>query len=97
MADVTYQDDDVVYVDPGKREVIGKVEWQKNGKPKPLPMKEDPAKIRKGRIRKTYYYPWGTYRSMKKVYRLEGKIRDTERSMTLDQAIEKAMQEPYWD
>jgi hypothetical protein len=118
-----YNDEDLVYVDPKTRVVMGFVEWSNAGKPKPLPVKEHieedddeaapapaaekgseaPAKPAKGgrpvRVRRTRYCPWGTYRSMKRVYKIEGKVRDNkdENRKTLDEAIELAMKEPFWD
>ena len=99
MDEPQYKDDDLVYVDPRERIVIGKVEWSNNGTPKSLPMKEeevdedDTGKRR----RRQRYYPWGTYRSMKRLYKIgERKVEDDHR-ITLDEAIEKAVQEPFWN
>jgi hypothetical protein len=105
-----YKDDDLVYVDPDARVVVGLVEFKPDGKAKAMPVKdakpevveeEDDAKgdKRKGRARprRQRYYPWGTYRSMKKVYKLEGKPPRIESNKTLDEVIEKALQEPFWD
>lgn len=112
----TYKDDDLVYVDPDTRTVVGMVEWSNNGRPKPLLMKKDepaaipelkeadakPAAAEKGKGRKPAprrlrYYPWGTYRSMKRVYKIEGKIMKEESNKTLDEVIEKALTQPFWD
>lgn len=122
-AQVTYQDDDLVYVDPELRTVVGRVEWSNAGKPKSLAMKKptleestgDPAippaekpaatgkdgkpdkrREKRGPVR-VRYYPWGTYRSMKRVYKIEGKIPKEESNKTLDEVIEKALNEPFWD
>lgn len=106
-----YKDDDLVYVDPKNRVVVGMVEWNTAGAPKPLLMKDDAPeepveeeeknpKAKKGMIkrpRRLRYYPWGTYRSMKNVYKIEGKQIRTESTNTLDQVIEKALKEPFWD
>jgi len=120
---VTYKDDDLVYVDPDTRTVVGFVEWSNNGRPKPLLMKKDepviipelkeavePAKpvaatpTEKGKParrpappRRLRYYPWGTYRSMKRVYKIEGKQIKEESNKTLDEVIEKALTQPFWD
>jgi hypothetical protein len=112
-AAAAYKDDDLVYVDPGSRTVVGIVEWNVNGRPKPLQMKEeaptdvpseegtpqptDKRKLMIKRPRRIRYYPWGTYRSMKNVYKIEGKQPRQESTHTLDQVIEKALQEPFWD
>ncbi len=106
----TYKDDDLVYVDPETKTVVGLVEWLPNGKSKAMPMKdakpeaaddEDDGKAAGGkgraRPRRIRYYPWGTYRSMKRVYKLEGKPPRVESQNTLDDVIEKALKEPFWD
>lgn len=128
-----FQDDDLVYVDPDARVVVGRVEFDEKGKAKklerparevetdddesdakiepassnaaPAAAKPEPAKGRGrgGRDRRpprkprTRYYPWGTYRTMKKIYKIEGKVFEAERTLTLDDVMEKALQEPYWD
>ena len=107
-----YKDDDLVYVDPNTRTVVGPVEFAPNGKAKALAMKsaedeptdEEPAtpakdaKVKRPvRVRRTRYYPWGTYRSMKKVYKIEGKQPKQESTKTLNEVIELALKEPFWD
>lgn len=134
---VTYNDDDLVYVDPDAKAVVGKVEFKENGLPIPkempskfaersaspvAPVEEDeatdakpaaaaaptgkPATGGRGgkgvdrrppRKPRKRYYPWGTYKTMKKIYKIEGKIPEAERTLTLDDVMEKALQEPYWD
>lgn len=98
----TFNDDDLVYVDPATRTVVSKVEFTKDGEPKQREMKpvekplkegEKPVKKRVGKR----YYPWGTYKTMKKIYRIEGKEKEAENYKTLDQAISLALEEPYWD
>jgi len=103
MSDEQYIDDDLVYVDPSKRAVMGKVEWGKNGDPKKLEKKfeekddsEEPTKGRKRR-RMKQYFPWGTYRTMKKLFRIEGKEREIENYKPLDEAMSLASNETYWD
>lgn len=108
----TYHDDDLVYVDPDARSVVGRVEFKESGLPIPKemvsqsPMEDDEdtekstAKVKARRpLRKPRkrYYPWGTYRTMKKIYKIEGKVFEPERTLTLDDVMEKALQEPYWD
>ena len=69
MLTLAFQDVDLVYVDPDARAVVGRVEWSKTGNPKsmPIPIQAEGEKT----WRK--FYPWGTYRAMRNVYRLEGK------------------------
>ena len=129
----TYQDDDLVYVDPDAKVVVGRVEFNEKGVAKKLERPafgadvgedESDAKIEtkeekpveaakpepKGRGRgrgrddrrgprkpRVRYYPWGTYRTMKKIYKIEGKVFEAERTLTLDDVMEKALKEPYWD
>lgn len=108
----TYNDDDLVYVDPQKRAVIGIVEWSKEGNPIKLemessdkleqePEEEEGKEKGKGTRRPSRkikrYYPWGTYKSMKKLYRIEGKEKEVESYKTLDTAIDLAVNEPFWD
>lgn len=52
---------------------------------------------RRPRKPKQRYYPWGTYRTMKKLFKIEGKVPEPERTLTLDDVMEKALKEPYWD
>ncbi len=94
---VTYKDDDLVYVDPDSKTVVGPVEWSRSGNPKPLliPPSEEEKKGRGPRRKR--YYPWGTYKSMKKVYQLEGKPKKVEGNMPLEDAIQHALKEAYWD
>jgi hypothetical protein len=120
--DVVYGDDDLVYVDPDARTVVGRVTFDEKGNAKKLerpsmfaepdddepeakPAPAAPAKPgpkgkvdrRPPRKPRKRYYPWGTYRTMKKIYKIEGKVFEAERTLTLDDVMEKALQEPYWD
>ncbi|MFH0770653.1 MAG: hypothetical protein V1926_04730 [Candidatus Peregrinibacteria bacterium] len=98
-----------VYVDPKNQKVIGPVEWGSNGLAKPLPMvlqekleEEEPpsaAAPRRGRrpgVRKPRTYPWGTLRSAEGMF---GKKKESkvEHYQPLDDAIAKAVKEPFWD
>lgn len=105
---VAFNDTDLVYVDIENRVVVSLVQFDSNGNPKPLQMssrvaeeeeeKGPPAKGRRlERRERKRFYPWGTYKSMKHVYRLEGKQKKTDPVHTLDDVIEKALKEPYWD
>ncbi|MBI3331356.1 hypothetical protein HYZ99_00165 [Candidatus Peregrinibacteria bacterium] len=91
-----YSDDQLVYVDPDARTVVGPVEWSKSGNPKPLPMKKDEEQGEKRRGGRKFY-PWGTYKSMKRVFKLEGKQGKVQPDKTLDQVIVKALEQPFWD
>ena len=103
-----YKDDDLVYVDPETRTVIGKVEWTKTEKPVSkayvsLKTAAAPAAAPKGKATKEEkraywrkFYPWGTYRSMKRIFKVEGKIKDPEPNKTLEEVLPKALSEAFW-
>lgn len=93
-----YKDDDLVYVDPENKTVVGRLEWSRSGNPKSLlmPAKEKEER-RGGGPRRKRYYPFGTYRSMKRIYQLEGKPKKREGGLSLDEALQKALKEAFWD
>lgn len=108
----SYTDEDLVYVDPEKRVVVGLVQWSNAGRPKALVMRyeEKPEEVDaaapaaakpKGRPvrrpRRERMYPWGTYRSMKRLYKLEGKVIEERPSLPLEEAIAKCQEQPFWD
>lgn len=114
MSETAYAPDDFVYVDPTARKAVGLVEWDKDGNPVPKewPYPEnkdsdsddasnnDKTKRRPVRKKKrTRYYPWGSYKTMSKLYKLEGKIKDkdTEDYIALDTAIGNLQEDPFWD
>lgn len=120
MTDSLYKDDDLVYVDPDSRTVIGKVEWSVNGKPKSMlyQVKEPSVVTRRemkgGKVgkesregkeskeerRRTWgrkYYPWGTYKSMRKIYKLEGKQKEPEPNLLFEEVLPKALKDVFWD
>lgn len=97
-----YRDDELVYVDPETKTVVGRIEWTRNGNPKSKPYIQKPApdakpgERRRGSGRK--HYPWGTYKSMKGAFKLEGKQRKADNSgKTLEDVMEKALKEPFWN
>src|SRR3989338_4777510 len=102
MLDSPYNDDDLVYADPEKRVIIGKVEFGKNGNAKPLQMPEvirppkEGDERRRGKPRKRFY-PWGTYKTMRKLYKIDGGVVEADRQITLDLAMEKSAKEPFWN
>jgi|SRR3989338_6799653 len=105
----TYRDDDFVFVDPDARAVVGIVQWDKNGQPIPLERtgtaereegetQAPPGTGRRARRRRRkQYYPWGSYRTMKKIYRLEGKVKESEGQQALAEILPRATEQPYWD
>lgn len=99
-----YNDDDLVYVDPETRTVVGRLEFLKNDQPKSLPYQRlavpKNAKDGKAEDRGQFwrkYYPFGTYRSMKRIYKIEGKVKDPEPQKTLDEVLPKALSEAFWE
>ncbi|MCK5018575.1 MAG: hypothetical protein KAS32_16055 [Candidatus Peribacteraceae bacterium] len=99
----TYKDTDLVYINPALKQVVSKVEFNIDGNVIPLEIKEEEKKDKDGNIIKARkprgkkrYYPWGSYATMKKLYRIEGKQKETEDYIQLDEAIEKAVEQPYW-
>jgi hypothetical protein len=77
---------------------------EEEGAEKPAAAAAAPAKGRGGkdrgprrRVRRQRFYPWGTYRSMKRIYKIEGKVIREEHQRTLDEVMEKALKEPFWD
>jgi hypothetical protein len=96
----SFGDQDLVYVDPDSRTVVARVEWNRSGNPKSMPYappapdaKDKGERKRSGRK----YYPWGTYRSMKGVFRLEGKQKRSDPTRTLDDVMKLATEQPFWD
>jgi hypothetical protein len=85
MTTQQFQDDDLVYVNPDTREVISKVEWDAKEQPKSLKY------VQKEEGKKSWrkFFPWGTYRSMKHEFRLEGKRKDEEDGTTLEETLPK--------
>ncbi len=122
-----YKDDDLVYVDPDNRAVIGLVQFDERGNAKklarpprefpgattvddddePVAVTPPPASTPRGRGRggraerprkpKVRYYPWGTYRSMKKIFKVAGKVFEIRGQASLDDVLPKALNEAFWD
>lgn len=99
MSDEVFQPSDFVYVDGENRKVVGRVQWKEDGTPIPLKKPEPPATPdRKGRPPRVRYYPWGTYETMNRIYRLEGKKEVSEEpAIDLDTAVAKLQEEPFWN
>ncbi len=106
MSDITPPaDDQLVYVDPEKRAVVGLVEWRPDGinvlKEKPVIEKasapeEDKSDKRVRKPRK-YYYPWCSYRTAKRVYFVEGKFKQEDHYLPFEEVLKLALSEPYWN
>ncbi len=97
----TFRPEDLVYVDPDTKTVVGRVEYSRNGNPKSMPVKQAPPPVGKAkddeRRRGRKYYPWGTYKSLKNVFKLEGKQKKAENTLTLNDILPIALEQPFWD
>lgn len=83
-----FQDDDLVYVDPAAKAVLGKVEFDANGNPKTHPYPKGDAG---GKHSWRMLCPWGRYSSMKRAFRLEGRVREEKAQATLDDVLPKLL------
>lgn len=83
-----YNDDDLVYVDPQTREVVGLVEFDEKGNPISRRYEGDEKSHRE-------FYPMGTYRSMCSAFRLEGKKRCEDDGKTMDEYLPSVLQDSY--
>lgn len=94
-----YHDNDLVYVDPSLRCVVDRVEWSRSGNPKSRAISSGDGSEAEGkeRRRRRSHYPWGTYRSMKRIFKIEGKCVEERPTMSLDDALARALTEPYWN
>lgn len=110
MTELDYSNDDLVYIDPAKKLIVGKVEFSKNGNPIKKEMvfeeqvdsdeeasgsKKGPRK-RRGKGRKRYY-PWGTFKSARKLYNIGGKYREEDKVRPFEDALQLALAQAYWD
>lgn len=86
MSDAAFSDDALVYVDPALRTIVGKVEFDERGHPKahPYPAKEGEQSWREN-------CPYGTYRSMKRAFRIGGKMVEEKGQATLDEVLPKLL------
>ena len=90
---MSYQDDDLVYVDPVTKEVIGPVEFDKNGNPIKRKYEQSEKADKKSH---RSHYPWGTYRSMCSAFRLKGKpVSDPEAEVTMDEYLPQVLNDDY--
>lgn len=81
----SYSDDDLVYVDPALKKVIGKVEFDEGGNPKTCPYPKGGEHSWRERC------PYGTYRSMKRAFRIGGKVMEEKGQASLDEVLPKLL------
>jgi hypothetical protein len=79
----SYADDDLVYVDPAAKKVLGKVEFDERGNPKARPYPRDRGQAWRD------FFPCGTYRGMKRAFRVGGKVAEEKGQATLDEVLPK--------
>ncbi|MBT3835088.1 hypothetical protein HOF56_02460 [Candidatus Peribacteria bacterium] len=84
-----YSDDDLVYVDPDKKEILGKVEFDANGKPKKLPY---PSK-EEGRAPWRKFFPWGTHKSMENAWLKKRGGSEDDSESSFDDALERLLKD----
>ena len=87
-----YQDNPLVYGDPHARTVIGLVEWE-GDEPKKLPREQTGDTAKK---MKQMYYPYCTIRTAKH-FLWKKRPSQEDRTLSLDEALQKAVMEPFWD
>lgn len=112
-----YADDDLVYFDPARKLIVGKVEFGKNGNAlkKEMEIVAAPAsaaaaeeedegadKAAKGKrkggfTKRKRFYPWGTFKSARKLYSIGGKFSVPETVRPFDDALRLSLEQPYWD
>ncbi|OGJ53970.1 hypothetical protein A3D11_04425 [Candidatus Peribacteria bacterium RIFCSPHIGHO2_02_FULL_49_16] len=88
-------DHELVYVDPEQKTIVGPIEWGRNGKLKsfPIPKKETGEETR---VRRRKFFPICTVKAAKRIWKISGTIAPRP-PMPFDDAMAKALQEPYWD
>lgn len=93
-----FADSDFLYFDSETRAIVGPVQWSRTGNVRPMerPQRPSEGEGRRWRSRKEFY-TWGSYRSLKHLYHLEGKEHDRERTQGLEEAMQRALAEAYWD
>lgn len=87
-----YDDSALVYVDPDSRTIIGRVEWE-NDEPKKLTREQTGDRAKNI---KRMYYPYCTVRSAKHFLWKKRPLQE-DRKLSLDDALQKAVMEPFWD
>jgi hypothetical protein len=85
-------DDTLVYIDPDARLVIGPVEWEGDN-PKKLPRERTGDATKK---MKRMYYPYCTARTAKRFLEKKHQRQDDEK-LSLEEALQKAVTEPFWN
>ena len=98
--EVEYNDTDFVYVDVPNKQIVGLVEWDKNGnaiKKQYVVQETTDDAQKKGRGKKLKrFYPWCSVKTAKKVYHVAGKFIEENNYDTFDNVFKKAIKETYW-
>lgn len=85
-------DDTLVYIDPDTRAVIGPVEWE-GDRPKKLLREQAEGVSKKA---KRLYYPYCTARTAKRLCEKKHQRQEDGR-LSLEEALQKAIREPFWN
>lgn len=85
-------EDTIVYIDPDTRAVIGPVEWE-GDHPKKLLRERTGDAAKKA---KRMYYPYCTARAAKRFCEKKHQRQEDEK-LSLEEALQKAIMEPFWD
>ena len=86
-----YNDDDLVYVDPETKTVVGPLQYDANGNPQSLPYQKVDGEGKESKQWWRKHYPFGTYRSMKRIYRIEGKQAEKWGGGVLEEILPQAL------
>ena len=98
-----FSDDDLVYVDPQKKMVIGPIEFTKKGTVEKKEMlvevesTDASEKPKRRRSPKKRYYPWCSYKTAKKIYRVEGKYIEPDNHKPFEEVLSLALDHAFWD
>ncbi|PIP65408.1 hypothetical protein COU77_03250 [Candidatus Peregrinibacteria bacterium CG10_big_fil_rev_8_21_14_0_10_49_16] len=93
---VQYHNEDLVYVDPESKTIIGKVEWSRNGKLKSLPMPQQ-GKKEEVRMRKRKFSPVCSYKSARRIWKIGGALEPRQPTLFEDALAKVIEGQPYWD
>lgn len=85
-------DDILVYIDPDTRVVVGPVIWE-GDRPKKLPREQASGAVRKA---KRMFYPYCTTRTAKRLLEKKHQKQEEEK-LSLEEALQKALTEPFWN
>ena len=90
--ETTFRDEELVYVDLENRAVLGPVQWDVQGTPQRLPKERE----EQGKHQRKNSYPYCTFRAAQ--HFIHKRRSDGQRLMLLlDEAMDRAQRDPFWD